>query len=300
MTTYPYKNLVFEGGGVKGIAYVGALGELEKHDILKNIERVGGTSAGAITAILVALKYTTEEIKEILWDLDFKKFMDDSFGILRDTHRLLYNFGFYKGDFFKIWISEIIEEKTGGYTTTFQEVHDMGFLDLYLIGSNLSTGYSEIFSHEHTPSMSVTEAARISMGIPLFFQAVESDEGYIYVDGGLFNNYPVKLFDNYGPKEETLGFRLDSKVEIETFSGDDSPETKRISDFFDYIQALFGALMNQQDSRHLHSGDWKRTVYIPCDGVGAIDFDINDDQKKQLVDSGIAGVKKYFDRYEDI
>ena len=42
--TYPFRNLVFEGGGVKGIAYVGAMTVLEKEGILKNIVRVGGTS----------------------------------------------------------------------------------------------------------------------------------------------------------------------------------------------------------------------------------------------------------------
>ena len=33
--TYPFRNLVFEGGGVKGIAYVGAMKVLEKQEILK-------------------------------------------------------------------------------------------------------------------------------------------------------------------------------------------------------------------------------------------------------------------------
>ena len=45
---YPFRNLVFEGGGVKGIAYVGTMRVLESKGILQNISRVGGTSAGAI------------------------------------------------------------------------------------------------------------------------------------------------------------------------------------------------------------------------------------------------------------
>ncbi len=45
---YPFRKLVFEGGGVKGIAYVGAMEILEENQILQNIHRVGGTSAGAI------------------------------------------------------------------------------------------------------------------------------------------------------------------------------------------------------------------------------------------------------------
>ena len=31
---YPFKNLVFEGGGVKGIAYVGAIQALENRQIM--------------------------------------------------------------------------------------------------------------------------------------------------------------------------------------------------------------------------------------------------------------------------
>ncbi len=62
---YHFKNLVFEGGGVKGIAYVGALEVLEKEGILGSIERVAGTSAGAMVAVLVALGYTATELSLI-------------------------------------------------------------------------------------------------------------------------------------------------------------------------------------------------------------------------------------------
>ena len=41
------------------------------------------------------------------------------------------------------------------------------------MGSNISTGYSEVFSYEHTPNTRVADAVRISMSIPLFFQAVK-------------------------------------------------------------------------------------------------------------------------------
>lgn len=50
----PYRNLVLEGGGIRGIAYGGALLELEQRDVLAGLRRVGGTSAGAIQAALLA------------------------------------------------------------------------------------------------------------------------------------------------------------------------------------------------------------------------------------------------------
>ena len=51
-----FRNLVFEGGGVKRIAYVGAMKVLEQKLILKDIKRLGGTSAGTIYAVLVACR----------------------------------------------------------------------------------------------------------------------------------------------------------------------------------------------------------------------------------------------------
>lgn len=53
------RNLVFQGGGMKGLSYVGALEALlelhEKNIILLDLQRVGGSSAGAIFALLIAL-----------------------------------------------------------------------------------------------------------------------------------------------------------------------------------------------------------------------------------------------------
>ena len=78
---YPFRNLVFEGGGIKGLAYGGALQVLEEQRILPQIERVAGTSAGAITAMLVALRYPPSEIRKLLFDLDFKQLEDGKLAI---------------------------------------------------------------------------------------------------------------------------------------------------------------------------------------------------------------------------
>ena len=82
--TYPFRNLVFEGGGVKGIAYVGALQVLEAEGITKQITRVGGTSAGAINALLMAADFSVNKTKKVLYEVDFNDFKDDSWGALRD------------------------------------------------------------------------------------------------------------------------------------------------------------------------------------------------------------------------
>lgn len=329
---YHFKNLVFEGGGVKGIAYVGALEVLNQKGILKNIKRVGGTSAGAIIALLVGLNYSQPEIQKILGELNFRNFLDDSWGVVLDTNRLINKYGWYKGDYFRDWAAKLVNEKTNNPEATFKDVHDMmkenNFRDLYFVGTNLSTHYSEVFSYEHTPRMCIADAVRISMSIPLFFTAKTNLRGDFYVDGGVLDNYPIKLFDRlkyveqffnipeyyekhneelkemgkninaYVFNKETLGFRLDSEGEIGAFRDQSEPPRYQIDSLFSYSWHLAETILEAQQNQHLHSDDWQRTIYIDALGVKTTDFDLDQKTKAALVQSGRDFTKKYFDWYD--
>ena len=82
---YNFRNLVFEGGGVKGIAYGGALMRLDEMGLLYSVDRVAGTSAGAITACLMSLGYSSKEISKIVAETDFSKFEDNTFLFIIQT-----------------------------------------------------------------------------------------------------------------------------------------------------------------------------------------------------------------------
>ena len=321
---------------MRGIAYVGALEVLDNEGILKNIKRVAGTSAGAMVAVLVGLNYTASEISEVLWSLNFQKFLDDSFGCARDFDRLINEYGWYKGDFFRNLMADLIKDKTGNGEATFKDLAKAKkYRDIYLIGADLSTGFSKVFCNDKTPNVKVADAARVSMSIPLFFRAVNgiNNDGHIYVDGGLLDNYPIKVFDRasyvskqknertteyyektnkslskkYGEidryvyNKETLGFRLDSKEEIEKFINPNMvmPVKNDIKSLFSYTKALVTTLIDFQNNVHLHSDDWQRTIYIDTLGVNSTDFGISDSKKKKLVESGITNTKKYFMWYNN-
>jgi NTE family protein len=330
---YQFKNLIFEGGGVKGVAYAGAIKVLEEKGIMSSIVRVGGTSAGAINAVLVGLGYTSAQTLDIMNKLDFNKFMDDDLGVFRDIDRLLNEFGWHKGAFFRKWISKLIKKKTGNPDATFAEVQkqkkEKGFRDMYFIGANISTHFAEVFSHEHTPRMCIADAVRISMSIPLFFASHRSPRGDVYVDGGLLDNYPVKLFDRkkyvaqedlsnhvletkyykkhnqqlkrkgldispYVYNKETLGFRLDSEREIAVFRDQAEPAHDEITGFLSYSLNLIKTIMDSQINTHLHNDDWQRTIYVDTLGVKTTDFSLTDAKKKALVESGRKGTENYF------
>src|SRR5665213_1622991 len=63
---YHYKNLVLEGGGVRGLAYAGALEVLEQKNILSQVQNVAGSSAGAIAGLMISLGYHSKEIDSVL------------------------------------------------------------------------------------------------------------------------------------------------------------------------------------------------------------------------------------------
>jgi NTE family protein len=320
---------------VKGIAYVGALEVLEREGILKDIKRVAGTSAGALVAVLISLGYTAQELKDILWNINFQNFLDSSWGLVRNTARFIEDYGWYKGEFFRELVAGYIKEKTGNSESTFKDLaKSKDFRGLSLIGSDLSTGYSKVFSNEFTPNVKVADAARISMSIPLFFKAVRgvNGDGHIYVDGGLLDNYAIKVFDRvnyvknknnlryteyyektnkslknknkltneYVYNKETLGFRLDAKEQIEMFLDHSiEPKAKDIDSLFSYTKALVTTLIDFQNNVHLHSDDWQRTVYIDSLGISSTDFGISDSKKQKLVDSGILHTQKYLDWYNN-
>lgn len=320
-----FRNLVFEGGGVKGIAYAGAIRVLERKDILQEIRRVAGTSAGAVTAALLSAGATSADVEAIVGNTSFRKFMDDSFGLVRDIDRLINSYGWYKGDAFANWMKKQLQALTGDADLSFAGlarlvVNDPNrYRQLYVVGTNLSTQMEHVFSAEQTPDVPIWHAVRISMSIPLFFAAIR-DRGDVFVDGGVTWNYPIDLFDDkkYEPSEnaegaitytkyddnhiynkETLGFRVDTADEIQAEKDGWRTPPRSIDSFTDYAAALVGFIFDMATSVHLHENDWHRTVFIDSCGVRTTEFELSDDQVEGLVKSGEKHAKDYFKWFDN-
>ncbi len=302
-------NLVFEGGGIKGIAAVGAMEVLGESGGLDSVVRVGGTSAGAINALIHALGYSIGEQLEILSSTDFEAFLDESFGVIRDLHRLATDFGWHRGEFFRGWLGALIAAKLGDREASFADLKKARGVCVYVVGTNLSTGFAEVFSHETHPTLPLVDAVRISMSIPLFFQAVRlGPKRSVYVDGGVQLNYPIRLFDHprfweaegvdrsiptRAPNPYTLGIRLDNASEMGLYLDDEPPKHQDIDSFTDFARALVASVLNQQSRVHLDSEDWARTVYVDTLKVGTTDFGLSEAKKQALVEQGRLGAQRY-------
>ncbi len=280
---YPFRNLVFEGGGVKGTAYAGALEVLDQQGILPRIERVAGTSAGAITALLVALGYTPAEIRSLLTSIDFEQFED---GGDDGVPRLLSKYGWFAGDYYLDLLRCIVESKVGKKGVTFADLEAGDYLDLHVFATDLDTSTARELSFATTPGFEVALAVRMSGSYPVFFASVRAD-GDVFVDGGVLRNYPVDAFDGeQGLNEETLGFVLLN-------TGAPAPE-HRVDNLLEYAKALFEAILKVQvDALAADPPNLERTVILNDLGIPTTDFEITDAQKEALVEQGASCTCSY-------
>ncbi|MBG8556204.1 patatin-like phospholipase family protein [Hymenobacter guriensis] len=210
-----YRNLVMEGGGIRGIAYGGALQELESRGVLAGIRRVGGTSAGAIQAALLAVGYSPQEVIDVVNQTPVQRLNDGRGLFFGGSARLIRQYGWYRGDQLTRYLTELVARKTQRPNLTLAELHALAqqeptrYRDLYTTGTNLTRQCPQTFSYETHPDMRVADAVRISMSIPLYFRAVLLDTAghvvqhpakgqpvEVVVDGGLLANYPLDMFDH--------------------------------------------------------------------------------------------------------
>lgn len=276
------KNLTFKGGGVLGIAYAGAIKILEDKNMLQAVERVAGTSAGAITATLVSLRYSADEIKGIVNSTSFKSFEDG-----KNFLRIFSKYGLFSGDSPLAWISSLIEKKGLSKNATFSDFKQHGCRDLHVFAADLNLMALREFSFNTTPNVVVAEAVRASMSIPMFFKAWtfsnNNPDNHLYVDGGMIFNFPIDVFDTgLDPNPETMGFYLANINKVP------KANDLKFYQLFKYVKIVFETIMDAQAINFQRDPEQKkRTVIIDDLGISPTNFNLTEAQEAALYQSGI-------------
>ncbi|MEO5501658.1 MAG: patatin-like phospholipase family protein [Ginsengibacter sp.] len=320
-----YKNLVMEGGGVRGLAYAGALEVLEQKGILEQIENVGGSSAGAIAGLLVAMNYSSTEIDSILQPLKIQEFNDGKF-LFGKIKRVRKQFGLYKGDKIQLWLSRLIAAKTEQPDLTFLQLHQLhlknkNFKDLYVTGTNVTQQRTEVFSWKTKPDMKLSTAVHISSCIPFYFVPVaidsignevdpEKDSGAfnLFVDGGMLANYPIALFDSSEPgtnpltaekvfyNPETIGLKLEREEQVKNFDENNTAVAPyHISSMKAYTFAVMNLIMEGLNRKSYHlKNEMGRTIYISYGDLSGRIRKMSAAEKKLLHDNGVKAANDFF------
>lgn len=317
------ENLVFEGAGIRGIAYCGALMELNERQLLQGVKRAGGTSSGAITASLLAVGYTPQEIYVLIGETNFGKF-NDGFGFfIGGFIRMKNRLGYYKGNAFQEWLEELIEKKTGNKNITFLELQQRAaassqFKELAVTATSLNYQQALYFHAASYPNMRIVDAVRASMAVPYYFEPVIIDENgtridikkrkpehHVLVDGGFVSNFPIFLFDlppfcdASGTDAErpciapTLGFRIDPDEQIENDKGSRELVRMHASTISGYSAAFYTVIKETLNRQMLVEEDWMRTVSISDGRIGPKVKKLSEKEKMRLVSEGRNGVIRH-------
>ncbi|MCR8858631.1 patatin-like phospholipase family protein [Bacillus pseudomycoides] len=285
---------VFEGGGVRGIAHVGAICALAKQGY--ECERVAGTLAGAIIAALLAAGYSCEELKTIISNVNYHQFIKktllDKIPFVGKGLNAWAKLGIYSNVFLETWLEDLLHKKG---------IHNFSDLsnpqNLKIIASDISNGKMVIFPDDlpnygfTTQDFSIAKAVRMSSTIPFYFEPVKWKtpkwkQPCYMVDGGLLSNYPIWIFDSPNiPRWPTFGFHF-VKNEIQA-------EPVPYEDPISMFKGLFKTMMQAHDLRHLDKESKARTIAIPTGTITSTKFQLTTEEKEWLYQSGFHTAEKF-------
>ncbi|XP_038060558.1 uncharacterized protein LOC119731462 [Patiria miniata] len=198
---FPFENLAFQGGGSKGLAYVGTFRVLEEVGIAKNLRRFSGTSIGAMMAMFAALGLDSFEMEEQT-SFDFKTLVNDGrFGYVGAGINLYRKMGACPAHKLVKFFRERIESKFGNPDLTFKQLYRESGRELCLTAVSLNRLQAEYLHVKTTPDLPIWLGLRGAVTVPALMMPIKykvmSKEDDIFVDGGVIHNYPVACFDGW-------------------------------------------------------------------------------------------------------
>lgn len=203
------QTLVISGGGMKGIASLGAVVALKRAGHLARVRTLVGTSAGALVAAALA----TDRAKASLLDeLAEARYVPDI-----DLAHMCVGFGLDRGRQLEDWIARVL----GRRAYTFRSLQEHTGYRLVVCATNVSERRAEYFGPETAPDMDVALALRMSCSVPLYFSAVRH-AGSLYVDGAVSDNFPLAHALQEDPRAVGIVFKprtSEPATSLEAFVG---------------------------------------------------------------------------------
>jgi NTE family protein len=322
----PGADLVLEGGGVKGIGLVGAV--LTLHEAGFVFPRVGGTSAGAIVAALVAAYQVKNvpltQLETDMAELDYTQFMQKTWaekhlGLIGDAAALVSHQGLYASSYVQQWLTSKLEPlgirtfadlkitADGGtalapYQRYRLVTHTSDLtrgalvrlpwdLPYYLLDSkDQGDAAKQIAAIDSYP---IVDAVRASMSIPFFFQPFEQTTALgacTWVDGGLLQNFPVTVFDRTdGQPNRWPTFG----IKLSSRPPLNTPDVPVRGDIREVVSIAHTAAGEWNRYPLADEGVGARTVFVDTMGIASTDFGLTKQQRDELFANGQAAARAF-------
>lgn len=308
-------DLVLEGGGVKGIALVGAAVALEEAGW--RFPRVAGSSAGALVgAVIAAMQRAGEpltQVDEIMRTLDYSAMLDRRpvgkvLGVVpraADAWGILFHLGMYRGRHLTDWTRGVLAD-LGVRTFADLAFHDPGShlgaersYRLVVTASDLSRQRLMYLPWDlasygvDAGRFPVARAVRASAAIPFLFEPVRLSSRFgtsTLADGSLLETYPIDVFDRddgLPSRWPTIGVRLSSP------SDERAPATP-VRGPVSMVVSLIYTTVDSTQVRHVSDpADLERSIFARTRGVRWTDFDLTSVQQDSLFEAGYAAAERW-------
>lgn len=307
-------DLALEGGGVKGVALVGAIGELAAAGY--SFPRVAGSSAGAIVGTFVAALQAAGEplsrLEDIVRSLDFRRFPDNHLlvrltGPIGQAAQLLFEDGLYEGNYLHQWLRSSLRDLGVSTFGDLRLAPDPGGdlplghrYRLVVTATDLSRRRLALLPWDYPrygldpDEQDVADAVRASAGIPFFFEPTILRTGgrgaVTLVDGGVLADFPIGVFDrtdHLEPRWPTFGVRLLPRP-------DPRSPSQPVRGPLSLLLAVAGTVIDAGGGPELDDPcARRRTIYADTSDVSAIDFDITPTQVNELIAAGTAAARRF-------
>ncbi|KAG1678780.1 hypothetical protein FOA52_012820 [Chlamydomonas sp. UWO 241] len=283
-----FTNLVFSGGGIKGVAYAGCFRYMAETGMLARVRNVIGSSVGSVFAMLCCVERDYPTILELVDRITNAVRTRDAPEALANILDVYDKMGITEGAGVMACLGDFVASRFGGArAVSFLDFAKKTGRNLVVVGSNLTRREAEYFSVDTHPDMDVLAAIRISIAVPLLFTPVLMNE-CLYVDAGLYNHAPYDYFKNETRGSRTLVMHVvDRQLQIA-----ESRNPTNVSEFFNVLVDVIHERLNRKDSAPGETG--KNMLYVQienamCDSACfSSNFVIDDDLMRGCIDRGYA------------
>ena len=184
-------NLVLQGGGVKGLAYIGALRCFEEYNY--TIKNIAGSSIGAVIGALIIAGYNSYELENIINSIDYNIFKKKN-----TFQEMIKTKGFFSLKHLEKYLSNLLMNKNIKY---FKDIKIGNYYKAIFICTSFK--YKRIFVlpydlkllNINPDTFPIAKAVIMSCSIPLFYESYNLNNNYFY-DGGISDNFPLWCFNN--------------------------------------------------------------------------------------------------------
>lgn len=209
-------DLALSGGGIKGVAHIGVLKEIEERNI--KIHSITGCSSGSIGATLYACGYKADEIyfllKKYLGNIKKNPIKLNIFSLRKNM------MGLNNGNLIEQIINKLCNERGVKDITDIQ-------IPIFIPAVDISTGKLIYFTNtkkrtkmisfdnevEYIYGGNIGSIVRASCSFPGIFNPKKLGK-YILVDGGLRECVPVEPLIQYGNKVLAITFNNNKQIHI--------------------------------------------------------------------------------------